>query len=400
MDARFKTLAALFVAVMAMGAKYRTPNFVVEASSQQIAKQVGDSAEQYRKELANLWLGEEMRPWSQPCPISVQTAPHLGAGGATSFYFDRGQVFGWRMTIQGSLERVLDSVLPHEVTHTVFATYFRRPLPRWADEGACTTVEHPSERNKQQRMLIQFLQTGRGIAFSQMFRMKEYPRDVMPLYSQGHSLATYFISQGGRRKFLDYLAFGLQDENWVAATRKYYGFTSLAALQNSWLDWVRDGSRPIQSKPAEDAPILASANTEPAKQRQPKPNLIYRGQSDDSPPAPLGGQLVPVHSATPRAPITANASLDSPSAATEMSSGWHTPRSRKSASSGAFRQPAVESLAGNAAPTAAAAPVRNEMTRPQPAESPRQIILEWSRPPEQASASSGAVNTSGKVIRR
>jgi hypothetical protein len=27
------------------------------------------------------------------------------------------QPFGWTMTIQGSRERVLDSVLPHEVTH-------------------------------------------------------------------------------------------------------------------------------------------------------------------------------------------------------------------------------------------------------------------------------------------
>ena len=55
------------------------------------------------------------------------------------------EVFGWDMKIQGSEERVLDSVLPHEVTHTIFASHFRQPLPRWADEGACTTVEHVSE---------------------------------------------------------------------------------------------------------------------------------------------------------------------------------------------------------------------------------------------------------------
>ncbi len=70
---------------------------------------------------------------------------------------------------------MLDSVLPHEVTHTIFASHFRRPLPRWADEGACTTVEHPSERTKQQQMLIEFLHTNRGIPFHPMFAMKEYP---------------------------------------------------------------------------------------------------------------------------------------------------------------------------------------------------------------------------------
>ena len=61
------------------------------------------------------------------------------------------------MHIQGSRERILDSVLPHEITHTIFATHFGRPLPRWADEGACTTVEHVSEKAKQDNFLIQFL---------------------------------------------------------------------------------------------------------------------------------------------------------------------------------------------------------------------------------------------------
>ena len=61
------------------------------------------------------------------------------------------------MSIQGSRQRILDSVLPHEVTHTIFASHFRQPLPRWADEGACTTVEHASERAKQEKMLIEFL---------------------------------------------------------------------------------------------------------------------------------------------------------------------------------------------------------------------------------------------------
>ena len=196
-----------------------------------------------------------MPNWSQPCPITVQVGDQLGAGGATSFVFEHGEVFGWRMTIQGSLVRILDSVLPHEVTHTVFATHFRQPLPRWADEGACTTVEHSSERAKQQVMLIDFLRTGRGIAFSQMFAMKEYPHDVMPLYSQGYSVARYLVAQGGKRKFLDYLADGLRDENWPRATRQHYGIASLATLQTQWLDWVRKGS-PLDA--TKDAPALVA----------------------------------------------------------------------------------------------------------------------------------------------
>ena len=172
-------------------------------------------AEKFRHDLAVEWLGKPMPNWSQPCPITVQVGDHLGAGGATSFVFNHGEVFGWQMNIQGPLDRVLDSVLPHEVTHTIFASHFRQPLPRWADEGGCTTVEHDSERIKQQKMLIAFLRTGRGIAFSQMFAMKEYPRDILPLYAQGHSLASFLMGQGGKQKFLAYLAEGMENEDWV-----------------------------------------------------------------------------------------------------------------------------------------------------------------------------------------
>src|SRR5262245_20387831 len=105
---------------------YRTTNFTVSAPTPELAKEIGDTAEMWRKRLSVEWLGEEMPAWSKPCPINAQVAPGLGAGGATSFVFDRGEVFGWRMNIQGTRERILDSVLPHEVTHTIFASYFRQ----------------------------------------------------------------------------------------------------------------------------------------------------------------------------------------------------------------------------------------------------------------------------------
>jgi hypothetical protein len=294
MEARFSRAALVAVVLCSLGARYKTANFIVNASTPEIAEQVGDVAEKYRKELAIEWTGEELPRWAEPCPITVKTAPNLGAGGATSFLFDRGEVYGWRMNIQGSLERVLDSVLPHEVTHTIFASHFRQPLPRWADEGACTTVEHDSEKKKQEQMLIQFLKTGRGIPFSKMFMMKEYPPDVMPLYSQGYSLARFLIAQGGKRKYLDYLSDGLKNEHWTAMTKKHYGFESLGQLQNDWLDWVRQGSPSLSPEAQSEAKItVASTQRRP----RPEPNLIYRGQSEDTPPS---GPLVPVVPQPPR----------------------------------------------------------------------------------------------------
>ena len=234
----------------------RSEHFIVSAPSRELAEEICQAAETLRRDLAIEWLGKELPPWREPCPIQAHVHPQLGAGGATSFMFDRGQPFGWTMSIQGSRERVLDSVLPHEITHTIFATHFGRPLPRWADEGACTTVESTVEKAKQDKFLIQFLTTDRGIPFNQMFAMKEYPPDILPLYSQGYSLARYLIQQGGKRKFVNYVGEGMQTNNWTAATQKHYGFTSLSDLQVTWVDWVRQGSPDISS-------MAAATDTQP-----------------------------------------------------------------------------------------------------------------------------------------
>jgi len=263
----------------ATAAGYRTANFLVDAPTETLARRIGDAAEQYRHTLAVEWLGSPLPRWSRPCPIQAQVASHLGAGGATSFVFDKGEVFNWTMTIQGSEERILDSVLPHEITHTIFASHFRRPLPRWADEGACTTVEHPVERARQHRLLIEFLTTGRGIAFPEMFAMREYPADVLPLYSQGYSLARYLIERGGRHTYVAFVGDGLASDDWSGALTRHYGVRGgVAQLQHVWLDWVRQGC---------PAPPAALAATVPPATGDWSPTA--RAQSPD--PGPAGAPV-------------------------------------------------------------------------------------------------------------
>jgi hypothetical protein len=324
MEAQRKAAAVLAALLWALlGASYRTPNFIIQTADPRLAETFGKVAEQHRSELAVAWTGKAMPPWFQPCVVTAQVAPQLGAGGATTFLFDQGEVYGWRMTIQGSAERIQDSVLPHEITHMILASHFRRPVPRWADEGAASSVEHPSEQAKHRQKLVEFLQSQRGIAFNRMFAMTEYPQDVMPLYAQGHSLADYLIRLGGRQRFVAYLGEGMRDKPWAAATKRYYGIQDLGTLQNTWLAWVAKGSpplKPLEEQPAaiSQGPLLAAQSPLP----RPEPNLIYRA-GKDSPKAPVVGRLVPVDGPEP--------------------------------------------------------PLRSYLSRPQPVEQPRQIILEWER---------------------
>jgi hypothetical protein len=338
---------ALWIGVLfvSMGARQKSSNFIVETSDPQLCRQLSEAAEKYRRELAVLWLGGAMPDWSAPCVMTVQAAANLGAGGATTFWFDKGEVYGWRMTIQGSPERLLDSVLPHEITHMVFASYFRCPLPRWADEGGATSVEHSSEKAKHQHMLMQFLQTGRGIAFSQMFGMTEYPHDVMPLYAQGYSLSEYLIETGGRRKFVEFLAEGVKSNNWPAAVQRHYGLADLGALQNTWLSWVTQGS-----------PRLTPPETQVAAAPRPRPapNLILR-IGNGGPLAPVVGRTLAGAPGVPQGVSAAwpqqAASVSLPPSQSVATAGWHV----------AGVRPPVP-----AAPPNSDVPIRAELSHPQP----------------------------------
>jgi hypothetical protein len=381
MDARI-TRTALLAAVLlvSMGARQRTANFIVETADANLAQQVAQAAEKFRHDLAIEWLGQEMPNWAQPCVMTVQAGSHLGAGGATTFVFDRGEVFGWRMSIQGSPERLLDSVLPHEITHMVFASRFREPLPRWADEGGATSVEHAGEKNKHRQMLNQFLRTGRGIAFNQMFAMTEYPQDIMPLYAQGYSLAEFLIQTGGRRKFVEFLGDGLKSDDWTGAVQRHYGTQDLGALQNTWLAWVQQGSPLLKSPnatPAAAAEMLAANQRKP----RPEPNLIYRIRDKQLPATPTAG-LVPVHfpaAATSAAPVvvaSAASGLPNPPPAERIATtvplqppialptaGWHLPG-----------MPPPAAIASPSTPPSIG-PFRAQVTHPQAMEQPRQTVV-------------------------
>lgn len=227
---------------------YRSKNFLVTAHNRELATQIGFAAEKYRRELAMEWLNQELPDWERPCSISAIPGPQVCGETHITFAGSDGP-FNFVMTIRGNRERMVDSVLPHEITHTIFATHFNRPLPRWADEGACTTVEHISERRANHRVLIDTLTTGKGIPFNQMFGMKNYPHDLLPLYAQGYSLSRFLIQRGGKRKFVKFIESGLPSSDWNRAIADCYQIRDLSELQVTWLQWVKNGCPKPESPP-------------------------------------------------------------------------------------------------------------------------------------------------------
>ena len=61
---RWRCLLPLLL-LFGLGAKHVTPNFEVEAPTDEIAQKVGAAAEHSRRQLAIEWLGEELPNWFQ-----------------------------------------------------------------------------------------------------------------------------------------------------------------------------------------------------------------------------------------------------------------------------------------------------------------------------------------------
>ncbi|MDR2169739.1 MAG: hypothetical protein LBP59_06325 [Planctomycetaceae bacterium] len=232
--------------------QYSTANFTVNGVSLTIeqARKFCETAEVCRRDLSMLWLGVALPDWSLKYPIEVKVGENLGAGGSTTFVFRGGDVYG-EMNIQGSEKRIIDSVLPHEVSHTIFATYFKAPVPRWLDEGAATCVEHYSERENYRKMIRHFLQEDvkKCLPFNRMVMLKEYPDDVMPFYAQGYSVAEYLITVGGHKLLIKFAETAMETGDWNLALRRHYGIENLGELQkNYWLEWVAIGSPVVLSQ--------------------------------------------------------------------------------------------------------------------------------------------------------
>jgi hypothetical protein len=267
-------LALVAMTATASAAKVRTANFIIETARQEDAEEFARLAEHYRKQKALDWLGREMPTWSEPCHLRI-TITGNGAGGATTFDFG-GREISQEMHIEGSRERLKNSVLPHEVTHTVFAHHFRQPVPRWADEGGSVYSEDDIERGRHDKLVVQVLNAGQGIQLRALFRMKDYPRDVMTLYAQGYSVTRYLVEKSDRQTFLNFVATGMQ-KGWDAAAQEFYGFKNVPDLEAAWIAHLHKvargeaeevavgGRRPAPPSASADAKLVMWDSSPPAR---------------------------------------------------------------------------------------------------------------------------------------
>jgi RNA polymerase sigma factor (sigma-70 family) len=215
-------------------ATVKTANFRVTAPSQRIARLIADAAERARKETAIAWLGKELPARTSSCRIRVTLGTE--SGGATTFNFDTGKVMA-DMQVQGTLDRLLADVIPHEVTHVVMADHFGKPLPRWADEGIALLSESEEEQNRHTRLCAESADAGNLVHLKVLWVALEYPKEVAAFYAESYWLTKTLVARRDRATFVNFVRLGMSTD-WAAAAKDVYR-ASLDDLEREMLDLLK-----------------------------------------------------------------------------------------------------------------------------------------------------------------
>ncbi len=250
----FKLPAAGALLILSLGAtsnaaEFQTSNFLVVADSSQVAQDVAQAAENLRSSLARQWLGRKMDDWKFRCRITVDVSNEGGSGWTSYDKWNR-KLTQIGIRLQGPLDRLMDYVLPHELTHAILVTVLGDTPPRWADEGAAMLAESRSQRLRQRLVVDELLKANGTIPLRDVLCRDEYPRDLGEMhafYTQSLALTEFLVDHGGRARFLKFVRDGY-DADWDGAVKRHYEYDNVEAMQEDWIEWLHRDAREREAK--------------------------------------------------------------------------------------------------------------------------------------------------------
>jgi hypothetical protein len=228
-----------------------TPSFRILHFDAALAEQVGRAAERARRRQLQLWTGGEVPPWSPRCDIYLYPTTRLlvqmsggeakaGSAAAAPSQLQRGRMRERRMNLAGDDPFLLESTLPHEISHVIVAELMGdRPVPLWANEGLAVLMESGRTRWRYESVLAEKLATGEPFTVKAILTMERYPDPEYRTlyYAQALSLTRFLLAHGGRQRLLAFLR-EAGPRTVGAALRRHYDI-GLLDLQQRWLAFAR-----------------------------------------------------------------------------------------------------------------------------------------------------------------
>jgi tetratricopeptide (TPR) repeat protein len=233
-----------------------TTNFrIFHNQTQEFAESVAQAAEATRSQMLRKWFGKDGEDWSPQCDIylhgnAADYSQHTGQNAASPGHSridldpNAGRVVVRQVHLRCDNTSLLDAVLPHETTHVVLAGQFgsNRHVPRWIDEGIAVLTE-PADKVQQHRTnLVTGLQNKKLIPLKTLLQMEDYPppAQISVFYAQSVALVDFLTKEKGPVVLTQFAREALQS-GYEPALRKYYGYQTIAELQDRFTERVLGG---------------------------------------------------------------------------------------------------------------------------------------------------------------
>jgi hypothetical protein len=239
--------------------------FRYRSGDAELASQAATEAESARKRILREWFAEDLpATWRVKCDVSIHpslvsytaaTNRRAQTAGYSSVTLRHGRVVSRRIDLLANGSNLLHAVLPHEISHVVFASQFAdRPPPLWVDEGMAMMSEQASTKCRYKRKLDQSFERGTWFSAEQLMSMKEYPSEELRevFYAQSMSLVEFFMSQRSAIHLVEFVR-SLELNGYAVALRRVYGVSSLDQLDELWRKHLIDlaASRQERAEPAD-----------------------------------------------------------------------------------------------------------------------------------------------------
>jgi hypothetical protein len=238
--------AALFpTAASAVGFAHNN-NFAVyspdqgsRSEEQRFAESVVRSAEQFRKEIALEWLGQELPDGDGESVIYVEFTSVMDRGRTWAIDYP-GREFH-NVYLHTTAENATGSTLRHEITHTVLATAFPHPerLPLWVEEGIASRYDDTARRDAREQMRLFWVRAQRPPSLALLLDTQGLEPADETSYAASTSLVAYLLSLGDAETVVRFARDG-QLSGWGWSLQTHYQIESVDELQSSWEAWLAE----------------------------------------------------------------------------------------------------------------------------------------------------------------
>jgi hypothetical protein len=205
-------------------------------ATQRYADRVLQQAEQYRRELALEWLGEELPSGEGRTLINVSFS---NEDSAVTWPIDNDRRTCHMLYLSMSPAQALGASLKHEMLHVIMATRFPQPgrLPSWLEEGMASRYDDGERIAHRREIIRRFARTGRWPAIAPVLNRSSVTGGDYEAYAIAESLTNFLITRADKPTLVEF-ARDSAAGNTLDALRSHYRFRSIEDLETAWQKWA------------------------------------------------------------------------------------------------------------------------------------------------------------------